>query len=177
MQSRYISPIRTRKQSSSTHSQNFFSQHSLMTRGWLSLESTPCNSVPGFFESNSVEELSLNKRRDTPCLGSLFCNYDMSALRNCQVVSVVLPDAPQAIYLADDMYHIISPTTTMHIKNDSQTHGISISSIQCQACVMRPCCCNVLSFNQGDLLLHPDMDFFDTQSEPILAARELEPSL
>ena len=72
------------------------------------------------------------------CLGSLFYNHDIPALRNCQVVSVLLLDAPQAFYFADGMYHIISRTATLQIKNDSQTDGLSISCIQCQAPVMRP---------------------------------------
>ena len=41
------------------------------------------------------------------CLASLFYNYDIPSLRNCKVESVLLPDAPQAFYLADGMYHII----------------------------------------------------------------------
>ena len=93
------------------------------------------------------------------CLCSLSYNYDIPALCNCQVVSVLLPDAPQAFYVADGMYHIISRTATLQIKNDSQTHCISIFSIQCQACVMRPSCNSLISFNQGDLVLHPDVDF------------------
>ena len=111
------------------------------------------------------------------CLGSLFYNYDIPALRNCQVISVLLPDVPQAFCLADGMYHIISRTATLQFKNDSQTHGLSISSIQCQACVMRPSCNSIISFNQGDLVLHPDMDFCETQLEPFLASIELTPSL
>ena len=75
------------------------------------------------------------------------------------------------------MYHIISRTAKLRIKNDSQTHGLSISSIQCQACVMRPSCNSIISFNQGDLVLHPDMDFCLTQPEPFLASIELTPSL
>ena len=72
------------------------------------------------------------------CLGSLFYNYDIPALRNCQVVSVLLPDVPQAFYFANGMYRIISRTATFQIKNVNQTYGPSISSVECQACVMRP---------------------------------------
>ena len=61
--------------------------------------------------------------------------------------------------------------------NDSQTHGLSIASIQSQACVMRPSCNSVISFNQGDLVLHPDTDFCELQSEPFLASIDLTPSL
>ena len=111
------------------------------------------------------------------CLGSLFYNYDIPALRNCQVISVLLSDAPQAFNLADGMYHIISRTAMLQIKNDSRTHDLSISSTQCQACVMRPSCNSIISFNQGDLVLHSVMDFCETQPGPFLASIELTPSL
>ena len=111
------------------------------------------------------------------CLGSLFYNYDIPALRSCEVRAVLLPDAPQAFYLADGMYHVISRSPTLKFKNDSQIDGLSISTITCQACVIRPSCSSTLSFNQGELVLHPDMDFCETQPEPFLAAIELTPSL
>ena len=38
----------------------------------------------------------------------LFHNYDVASNRNCKVESVLLPDAPQAFYLADCMYHVIA---------------------------------------------------------------------
>ena len=168
----------TRKQPPCTHLQVFFSQYRPITRGLLSLERTHCNSVQGTIESNSADKgFSTTIDQTHLCLGSLFYNYDVSALRNCQVVSVLLPDAPQAFYLANGMYHKISRTATLQIKDDSQTHGLSISSIQCQACVMRPSCNSIISFNQGDLVLHPDMDFCETQPEPFLASIELTPSL
>ena len=111
------------------------------------------------------------------CLGSLFYNYNIPALRNCEVKSVLLPDAPQAFYLAEGMYHIISREPTLQIKNDSRANGLSISTINCQACVMRPSCTSVISFNQGDLVLYPDMDFCETSPEPFLATIELTPAL
>ena len=42
---------------------------------------------------------------------------------------------------------------------------------------MRLSCNNIISFNQGDLVLHPDIDFCETQPEPFLASIELTPSL
>ena len=44
------------------------------------------------------------------CLTSLFYEYSIPALRNCSVDSVLLPEAPQASYLADGLYHVISRT-------------------------------------------------------------------
>ena len=67
------------------------------------------------------------------CLFSLFYNYNIPALHNCQVVSVLLPDAPQTFYFANGMYRIISRTATFQMKNDNQTYGPAISSVECQA--------------------------------------------
>ena len=51
------------------------------------------------------------------CLTSLYFNQDIPALRNCPVSSVFLPEAPQAIYLANGVYHFISRQPTIDIKN------------------------------------------------------------
>ena len=72
------------------------------------------------------------------CLTSLYFNQDILAFRNCLVSFILLPEAPQAIYLANGVYHLISCNPTMDIKNDSQTHRLSLSTIDCQACVLRP---------------------------------------
>ena len=111
------------------------------------------------------------------CLSSLLYNYDIPSLRNCPVHSVLLPDAPQAFYLADGMYHIISRDPILQVKNDSRTHGISVSKVICQACLTRPSCTSALSFNQGDLVLSPDMDFCETNPESFVATVSLTPSL
>ena len=111
------------------------------------------------------------------CLGSLLYNSDIPALRNCLVKSVLLPDAPQAFYLADGLYHVISRDPFLRIKNDSCQHGVSISTIHCHACVIRPSCSSVLSLNQGDLVLTPDMDFCESNPDPFYATVALTPSL
>ena len=41
------------------------------------------------------------------CLSSLMFNYSILLLHNCPAVSVLLPDAPQAFYLAEGLYHVI----------------------------------------------------------------------
>ena len=111
------------------------------------------------------------------CLPSLFYNYDVASLRNCKVESVLLLDAPQAFYLADGVYHIISGDPNIQMKYDSGAAGFSISTLSCQACLVRPSCSSKLSFNQGDLELVPDMDFCKNNPEPLLATIELTPSL
>ena len=110
------------------------------------------------------------------CLPSLYYNYDIPALRNCKVESVLLPDAPQAFYLADGLYHIISRDPHIQMKNDSGS-DFSISTLSCKACLIRPSCSSTLSFNQGDLELRPDLDFCKTKPEPFLAKIQLTPSL
>ena len=111
------------------------------------------------------------------CLPSLFYNSDNPSLRNCKVESVLLPDAPQAFYLAECRYHVISKNPNIQMKNDSRLAGFSISTLSCQACLIRPRCTSTLSFNQGDLVLSPDMEFCESKPEPLVASIELTPSL
>ena len=49
------------------------------------------------------------------CLTSLYFNQDIPALRNCPVSSDFLPEAPQAIYLGNGVYHLISRNPTKDI--------------------------------------------------------------
>ena len=111
------------------------------------------------------------------CLTSLYFNQDIPALRNCPVSSVLLPEAPQAIYLANGVYHLIFHHPTINIKNDSRSNGLSLSTIDCQACVLRPSCENTLYINQCDLVLSPNMDACKTTPEPYIATIKLEPPL
>ena len=110
------------------------------------------------------------------CLTSLFYEYSIPALRNCLVDSVLLPEAPQASYLADGLYHVISRTARLQVKNDTDGLPVSISTLQCQACLIRPRCSSTLTFNHGDLVLTPDMDFCETRPEPFVASVKLKPS-
>ena len=50
------------------------------------------------------------------CLTSPFYEYSIPAHRNCLVHSVLLPEAPQASYLADGLYHVISRTARFRSK-------------------------------------------------------------
>ena len=111
------------------------------------------------------------------CLTSLYFNQDIPALRDCPVSSVALPDAPQAIYLANGVYHFISRDPTMDIKNDSKTHRLSLSTIDCQACVLQPGWASTIYINQGDLVLSPDMDACKTTPEPYIATIKLAPRM
>ena len=111
------------------------------------------------------------------CLASLFYNYDVPSVRNCKVESILLPDAPQAFYLADGMYHVVSRHPALRMKNDSRSAGFTISTLTCQACIVRSSCSSTLSFNQGDLVLTPDMDFCETHPLPLIASIQLTPSL
>ena len=111
------------------------------------------------------------------CLASLFYKYDVPSVRNCKVESILLPDAPQAFYLADGMYHVVSRHPALRVKNDSCSDGFIFSTLTCQACIVRPSCSSALSFNQGDLVLTPDMDFCETHLLPLIASIQLTPSL
>ena len=109
-------------------------------------------------------------------LASLFYNYDVPPVRNCKVESILLPDAPQAFYLADGMYHVVSRHPALHMKNDSRSAGFTISTLTCQACFVRPGCSSTLSFNQGYLVLPPDLDFCEIHPLPLKASIQLTPS-
>ena len=113
------------------------------------------------------------------CLASLFYNYDVPSVRNSkvEVESSLLPDAPQAFYLADGMYHVVSCHSALRMKNDGRSAGFTISTLTCQSCIVRPSCSSTLSFNQGDLVLTPDMDFCETHPLPLIASIQLTPSL
>ena len=111
------------------------------------------------------------------CLTSLSYEYSIPALRNCLVDSVLLPEAPQASYLADGLYHVISRIARLKVKNDTDGLPVSISTLQCQACLIRPSCSSTLTFNHGDLVLTPDMDFCETRPEQFVASVKLTPSL
>ena len=103
--------------------------------------------------------------------------YAIPALRNCPAVSVLLPDAPQASYLAEGLYHVVSREPLFHLKNASDLHGVSVSTISCQACILRRSCHGTLTLNQGELVLEPDLDYCSTSPEPFFAIIELVPTL
>ena len=111
------------------------------------------------------------------CLASLFYNYDVPSVRNCKVESILLPDTPQVFYLANVMYHVVSRHPALRMKNDSLSAGFTISTLTCQACIVRPSCSSTFSFNQGDLVLTPDIDFCETHPLPLIASIQLTPSL
>ena len=89
----------------------------------------------------------------------------------------MLPEAPQASYLADGLDHVISRTARLQVENDTDGLPVSISTLQCQACLIRPSCSSSLTFNHGDLVLTPDMDFSENRPEPFVASVKLTPSL
>ena len=122
------------------------------------------------------QEFSTTTDETILCLPSLFYNYVIPSLRNFKVESVPLSDAPQAFYLADGMYLIISRDPSSQMENDGAA-GFSISTFSCQACLVRPSCKSKLSFNQGDLKLVLDMAFGKNNPEPLLVTIELTPSV
>ena len=74
------------------------------------------------------------------------------------------------------MYHVVSRHPALRMKNDSRSAGFTISTLICQACIVRPSCSSTPSFNQGDLVLTPDMDFCETHPLPLIASIQLTPS-
>ena len=135
----------------------------------VSRNSTPLafNNFRIITVSNLQAGIFYHFRWDTPCLRSLFYKYDIPSLRNCKGESVLLPGAPQAFFKADGMYHIISRDPNIQLRNDSGAAGFSISTLSCQACFVHPSCKSKLSFNQRDLELVPDIDFFKKEPRTI----------
>ena len=99
-------------------------------------------------------------------LTSLYFNQDILALRKCAVTSILLLEAPQGIYLSNGVYHFFSQEPTKDLKSDFRTHGLSLPSIDCQACDFRPSCESSTYVNQSDLVLTPDMDDGCLQNYP-----------
>ena len=104
-------------------------------------------------------------------------NYAIPALRNFHAVSVLLPDAPQTFYLAAGLYHVILREPLLHLKNACDLHGVSVSTISCQSCILRPSCHINLTLNQGDLVLESDMEYCSISPEPFFATIQLVRSL
>ena len=75
------------------------------------------------------------------------------------------------------MYHVVSRHPALRMKNDSRSAGFTISTLTCQACIVRLSCSSTHSFNQGYLVLTPDMDFFETHPLPLIASIQMTPSL
>ena len=139
------------------------------------------NSRHAEFNSSIIQQCSGNNRirfcrngfstttDDTLlCMSSLVFEYAILALLNCPAIFVLLPDAPQVFHLAEGMYHVICHEPLLHMKNASDIHGVSISMIPCQACILRPTCHTTLSLNQEALLdkLRPHLCNYRTN--PIL---------
>ena len=137
----------------------------------------PSANILDYIELNYAEVFFIATDETLLCLTSLCYEYSILALRNCLVDSVFLPEAPQASYLGDGLYHVISRTAHLQVKNDTDGLPVSISTLQCQACPIRPSCSSILTFHHGDLVLTPDMDFCETRLEPFVASVKLTPSL
>ena len=65
----------------------------------------------------------------------------------------------------------------MDTKNDGRTNRLSLSTINCQAFVIRPSCESTTYINQRDLVLSTDMDACKTTREPYIATIKLAPPL
>ena len=106
----------------------------------------------------------------------LYYNYDITALRNRKVESILLLEAPQAFYLADGLDHIISRDPHIQMRKDSG-NDFSSSTLSCKACLIRPSCSSTVFCNQGDLELRPDRILCKTNPEFLLAKIQVTPSL
>ena len=62
-------------------------------------------------------------------------------------------------------------------QNYSRTNGLSLSTIDCPACVLRPSCESTIYINQGNLVLLPDMDACKMTPKPYITTIKPEPPL
>ena len=111
------------------------------------------------------------------CLTSLFYEYSMPPLSNCLEDSVLLPEAPQAFYLADGLYHVRSRTASLQVKDDTDGLAVSVSTLQCQAFLIRPISSSTFTLNHEDLVHTPHMDLCETHPEPFVGFLKITPSL
>ena len=75
------------------------------------------------------------------------------------------------------MYHVVSRHPALRMKDDSRSAAFAIGTLTCQACIAPSSCSSTLSFNQGDLVLTPDMDYCGTHLLPLNASIQLTTSL
>ena len=123
------------------------------------------------------QRLSDTSHETLLCLMSRDFNQDIGGLRNCSVSSYFPPKAAPAIYLTNNIYHLISCNPTLELRNDSRTQGLSLSTIDIQACVLRPCCDTTTYINQRDPVLSTDMDACKTTTELYITTTKLAPPL
>ena len=113
-----------------------------------------------------------------------FSLYDVSFLwvqhpsfANWLVDSVLLPEAPQASYLADGLHFIKFRFARLRVKNDTDSLPVSISTLRWQVCLMWPSSSPTLTFKHGNLVLTPAVDLCKTRFEPFVASVKLTSSL
>ena len=111
------------------------------------------------------------------CLTSLYFNQHIPALQKCPISSAIPPEAPQAIYLANGFHQLILRNPTVDIENHSRTQGLSLSTIDCQACVLGSSCAGTIYINQGYLVLSLDIDACKKTPQPNFATIKLAHSL
>ena len=63
------------------------------------------------------------------------------------------------------------------MRNDIDSHGTRMSTIDCQPCVIRSGCSSKLRLNRGDLVLNRDMDYCETRPASFVARVQLTTSL
>ena len=124
---------------------------------YAELSATTLNHCPGTNRIKLCRKGFSTTVETLLCSTSLFYEYSIPALRNCLVDSVLLLEAPQASNSADGVYHDILCTAGLLIKNDTDCLLVSISTFQCQACLIRPSCSSSLTFNHRDLVFTPDL--------------------
>ena len=137
-----------------------------------------CNNVPVTNASNFLANVFLlpqTKLYSVLLLFFIIMMFRPFAIVKLNLFCYLIPH--NLFYLADGMYHVVSRHPALCMKTDSRPAAFTISTLACQACIVRPSCSSTLSFNQGDLVLTPDMDVCETHPLPVIASFQLTPSL
>ena len=155
----------------------FFELFQLITLSSWNWVHLLCNNVPVTTASNFVAKVFLLPRTKLYSvlllffITMMFCPF---AIVKLNLFCYLMPH--KLLYLADGIYHVVSRHPALRMKNASCSAGFAISILTCQAYIVRPSCSSTLSFNQGDLVLTPDMDFCETHPLPLIASFQLTPS-
>ena len=172
-----INPMMTARQHPFTNSRNPTSRSQQTTTSRSSQRQRYNNELVVIESNCAAKALRLLPMKRYSALRRCIIDQDIPVFRSCPVSSVLLPEAPQAIHLANGVYYLISRNPTKDIKDDSRTQGFSLFTIDCLACVLRSSCKSTIYNNQGDPVLSPDMDACKTTPEPYIATIKLAPPL
>ena len=101
------------------------------------------------------QPLSTTKSQKTTCLTGLNFNIPATVLKLCAQEVVALPQHPQALYLFDSTYLLISAIGDFTMQNMRKQGEVRVPG--CQSCLVKPSCKGGLQLPNAGLFLTPDL--------------------